>query len=87
MGPFESALARGAMYRGIVRGRPKPIVVATVWIACAPAVVGMLAASLIGILRGFLPAIGFLVFAAIPGSILFQVTRNFITIPKPKLDE
>jgi len=75
------------MYRGIVYGRPKPIILVTVWIACAPAIVTLLGVSLFGIVQGFLPAIFFLIFAVIPGSILFQVTRNFITIPKPKLDD
>ena len=88
MGPFESALARGFMYRGIVRGRPKPIVLVTVWTSCAPIVLGGLIALLAGIKSGLLPAIvGGLLCCAIPGSILFQVTRNFVTIPKPRLDD
>jgi hypothetical protein len=88
MGPFESALARGFMYRGIVRGRPKPIVLVTVWISCAPIALLGLIAIMGGIVSGLLPliSVGILCFA-IPGSILFQVTRNFLTIPKPKFDD
>ncbi len=88
MGPFESAIARGFMYRGIVRGRPKPIILVTVWVACAPIVIIGAIMSLVGLMHGLLPMIAAgLLACAIPGSILFQVTRNFITIPKPKLDD
>lgn len=88
MGPFESALAEGFMWRSIVRGHPKPIVLITVWISCFPFVLfaafAVLAALISGVML-FVP-IG-VIYAAIPGSLLYQVTRNFLTIPKPKLDE
>jgi len=88
MGPFEAALAEGFVYRGIVRGRPKPIVLITMWVLCLPLVIVGACMILAGFLLGVLPIILFgLVYIAIPGSILFQVTRNFTTIPKPKLDE
>jgi hypothetical protein len=88
MGPFESALARGCMYRGIVRGRPKPIVFTVVWLSCFPAILLGLIATVGGVLTLYLPIffIGILC-CAISGSFLIQVTRNYLTIPKPKLDE
>jgi hypothetical protein len=95
MGPFESALAAGPMWRGVVRGRPRPIVLITIWIWFLPAFI-LAAASvflgLISVLTGFFSGVFLalgpgLLYSVISASLLFQVTRNYLTIPKPKLDE
>lgn len=93
--PFQSALASGVMWRGAVRGRPKPIVLATIWIWFLPAfLLGVVAillglfAVLMGLFSGILLVFGAgLLYSLISGSMLYQVTRNFLTIPKPKLDD
>jgi hypothetical protein len=95
MGPFESALAAGPMWRGVVRGRPKPIVLITIWIWFLPAFVCGVAtilfgliAVLAGLFSGILLSLGVgLLYSVISASMLFQVTRNFLTIPKPKFDD
>jgi hypothetical protein len=87
-GPFESAVAWGCAWRGAVRGRPKPIVLFGIWFFFLP---GFLVAGLfflVALFTGFLP--GLLLacaYGAIPFSMLYQVTRNYLTIPKPSLDE
>lgn len=86
--PFQSMLAAGCMWRGLVRGRPKAIVLCLAWLWLFPTGV----ANVVGILGGLLSAqISFLSYSAIygviPFLILYKVTKNFLTIPKPKLDE
>jgi len=94
MGPFESALAAGPMWRGVVRGRPRPIVLITIWIwFLPPFVFGVVAIFLgmIAVLTGRfseapLTLVGFF-YLVISASMLFRVTRNYLTIPNPKLDD
>jgi hypothetical protein len=87
-GPFESAVAWGCAWRGAVRGRPKPIVLFGIWCFFLP---GFLAAGLLflaALFTGFLPGLLLAgVYGAIPFSMLYQVTRNYLTIPKPSLEE
>jgi len=95
MGPFECALAEGSMWRGVVRGRPKPIVLVIIWIWFFPAfLLGVTAilfgliAMLAGLFSGVLLVFGAgLFYSLLSGSMLFQVTRNFLTIPKTKFDD
>jgi hypothetical protein len=88
MGPFESALAEGFMWRGAVRGRPKPIVVLAVWMLCLPTALGSIGAVWMGIASGGLVlTAGGSLYAVVAVVLLYQVTKNFLTLPKPKLDD
>jgi hypothetical protein len=87
MGPFECALARGFMYRSIVRGRPKPIVFVGIWLSCFPVVFLGLIVIVGGILALDSRVISIGLLCAIPAYFLIRVTRNYLTIPKPKLDD
>jgi len=88
MGPFESALAEGSMWRSTVRGRPKPIVVAAVWILCLPAVLGGVGIVWWGVGTDIpLVKAGALLYAVVAAILIFKVTKNFLTIPKLKLDD
>jgi len=86
-GPFESALAYGCMWRGAVSGRPKPLVLLGAWLFCFPASCAGAFVVLCGAMMGslFIAVLG-LVYTAIPASLLYQITRNFVKIPKPRLD-
>lgn len=88
MGPFEYALAEGFVWRGAVRGRPKPIVVVAVWMLGLPTILGSVSAVWLG-RHGGGPVIvaGGLLYGILVALILYKVTKNFLTLPKPKLDE
>jgi len=88
MGPFEYALAEGFMWRGAVRGRPKPIVVVAVWLLCLPAALGSVGILWWGVTTaGSIIKAGALLNGVLFIIILYKVTKNFLTLPKPKLDE
>ena len=87
-GSFESAVAVGGMWRGVVRGRPRWWVMLFVWCCFAPlfvaGAIGILAALLLGQLL-LMPM--FLIPAFVGFSMLYQVTRNYLKIPKIKFEE
>ena len=88
MGPFENALGEGFVWRGAVRGRPKPIVLAAVWLLCFPAaVVSVIALCWGGSAEGPVFRISAAFYGIVFTSITYKVTKNFLTIPKPKLDD
>ena len=88
MGTFESAWAVGFMWRGVVRGRPKWWVLFVIWILFSP-LFCLGAFTVLGgvvILNPIVTLVG-AVQIAISFSMLYQVTRNYTTLPKLKLDE
>jgi hypothetical protein len=93
VGPLDAALASGFMWRGAVRGRPKPFVLVSVWVLFFPKFLGSLLAAL-GLLAFGMTGLGSLAmlwitlaYGAIAFRMLYQVTRNYITIPPMHLDE
>jgi hypothetical protein len=90
--PFQAAIASGLMWRGVVRGRPKPIVLCMTWLLFFPMFLGdcfgiFLAAK--SDQNSFAPLCQIVlstIYSLIPIVILFQATRNFVTIPKPTLE-
>jgi len=91
--PYQSAVASGLMWRGILRGRPKLVVLCMTWLLLLPLFLSNCAGILIilkfeqdllllfcGCLIGF-------VYLLIQAVFLYRATRNFLTIPKPKLDD
>jgi len=76
------------MWRGAVRGRPKPIVVVAVWLLCLPAALGSVGILWWGVTTaGSIIKAGALLNGVLFIIILYKVTKNFLTLPKPKLDE
>jgi DNA-directed RNA polymerase subunit RPC12/RpoP len=93
VGPLDAALASGFMWRGAVRGRPKLFVLVSVWALFLPKLLVSLLAAL-GILTFGLTGLGSLAmlwitlaYGAVAFRMLYQVTRNYITIPPMHLDE
>ncbi len=87
-GPFESALARGFLWRSVLRGRPKPLVFVATWMFCFPTMLGGVGVVWLGVAsRAPVITAGGLLYAVLAAVLLFQVTRNFIILPKPKFDE
>ena len=88
LGPFESALAAGSMWRGAVRGRPKRFVLLVCWIFFFPVCcISLWAALAAPFFDEFPSMIVCLAYAAIHASMLYQVTRNYVTLPKVKFDQ
>jgi hypothetical protein len=93
VGPLDAALASGFMWRGAVRGRPKPFVLVSVWLLFFPKLLVNLLAALSILTFGMtgLASLAMLwvalAFAAVAFMMLYQVTRNYLTIPPAHLDE
>jgi hypothetical protein len=93
VGPLDVAVASGFMWRGAVRGRPKPFVLISVWVLFFPKLVLNLLAALSVLVVGFAGPWSLalfwlaLAFAAVAFMMLYQVTRNYLTIPRRRLDE
>jgi hypothetical protein len=93
VGPQDAAIASGFMWRGAVLGRPKPFVLVSVWVLFFPKLLWNLLVAffvLAGGITGLLAVATFwlaLAFAAIAFMMLYQVTRNYLTIPRRELDE
>jgi hypothetical protein len=93
VGPLDAALASGFMWRGAVRGRPKPFVLVSVWAMFLPKLFVNLLTALSILTLGVAGPVSLgmlwvaLAFAAIAFSMLYQVTRNYLTIPPAHLDE
>ena len=81
------------MYRGAVRGRPKLFVLAGVWIIFLPVFLGDLIVFYNGLLNLNFSGYAFATLwwsffsGVISGTMLFKVTRNYLTIPKLSLGE
>ena len=92
-GPLESALAVGFAYRAAVRGRPKFFVLLSVWVLCFPSllanavtlsiVISSGADLFVGTIELCLCIIG----GAVSAAMLYQVTNNYLTIPKIVFDK
>src|SRR6266536_2372566 len=93
VGPVDAARASGFMWRGALRGRPTRFVFVSVWLLFFPKLVLNLLAVffvLTGCVRGPLAILLFwlaLAFAAVALVMLYQVTKNYVTIPPIHLDE
>lgn len=93
VGPLDVALASGFMWRGAVRGRPKTFVLIGVWVLFFPKLVLNLLAALSVLVAGITGPWSLallwlaLAFAAVAFMMLYQVTRNYLTIPAIHLDE
>lgn len=93
VGPLDAALASGFMWRGAVRGRPKPFVLVSVWLLFLPKLLVNLLAALSILIAGMTGPASIamlwvtLGFAAVAFMMLYQVTRNYVTIPPTHLDE
>ena len=84
--PMQTIQAEGFLFRKALEGRPKPIVVAGVWIIFFPALVlGVgVAVHLIFNPRSFSDFVFFWAFVGLAYAafvILYRVTRNYLTIP------
>jgi hypothetical protein len=87
-GAFESALSVGCMWRGAVRNRPRPFVLLGVWGLFFPWFCVALLSLLCALYFLSIPLLVVsLIQAVIPFSLLYQVTRNYVTLPKLTLDE
>ena len=92
-GPADAAWASGFMWRGALRGHPKPFVMFSVWFVFFPkliwnvAVMWLVLASGVGGLYALATLwVGFF-FSAIAVAMLYRVTKNYLTIPEVSLDE
>jgi len=90
IGPLETAYAEGFAYRQAVQGRPKLIVVFGIWLIffpCLLASIGLILTILNEGIRGIVGLVFFWLFVGfgvICAVMLYRVTRNFLTKPKPK---
>jgi len=93
VGPVDAARASGFMWRGALRGRPKRFVLGSIWLLFFPKLLWNLFAAfsiLTGSFAGPVALLLFwlaLVFALVAFMMLYQVTRNYMTIPPTQLDE
>jgi hypothetical protein len=91
VGPLDAALASGFMWRGALRGCPKPFVLLSIWLLFLPKLLLnlLLAFSVLTVGRGFFAAALFwlaLVSAAIAFIMLYRVTKNYVTLSPPQLE-
>ena len=93
VGPVDAARASGFMWRGALRGRPSTFVLVSTWLLFLPKLMLNLAAAWLifaGGVTGFwaLPILWLvIVFGAIACVMLYRVTTNYLTIPKPRWDD
>jgi hypothetical protein len=93
VGPLDAARASGFMWRGALRGRPKRFVFVGVWLLFFPKLLLNLFALFwifSGDVGGPVILVQFwlaLASAAIASAMLYQVTRNYMTIPETRWDE
>jgi ribosomal protein L40E len=89
IGPLESVYAEGFAYRQAVQGRPKLIVVFGIWLIFFPCLLVSLGLILTILNEGIRGIVGllffwlFVGFGVICAVMLYRVTRNFLTKPKP----
>lgn len=82
--PIQSINTQGFLFRKALEGRPKPIVLAGLWLIFFPALVGSIYAATQFILNrtGLADFVFFWVFvgfAYVAFGILYRVTRNYLT--------
>jgi hypothetical protein len=93
VGPIEAAHASGFMWRGALRGRPKPFVLLSIWVIFLPSLiinVGSAFSILAGSAGGAIALPFFwlsLFFAAVCFTMLYRVTRNYLTLPAARSHE
>ncbi|HEY0548392.1 MAG TPA: hypothetical protein VGF13_02255 [Verrucomicrobiae bacterium] len=96
VGPADAARASGFMWRGALRGRPKVFVLLSVWVLFLPRFVLSFIGALVFLftLLSDVPGCFVLVYLLLTlfyGTMsflmLFHITRNFLKIPRLKLDE
>jgi|SRR5689334_5919072 len=93
VGPLDVAIASGFMWRGAVRGRPKRFVLLGVWVLFFPVFVLNLLSALSVFVVGIAGPLSLVLFwltlgyAGVAFMMLYQVTRNYLTIPPMHLDE
>jgi len=92
VGPTDAAWASGYMWRGALRGHPKPFVIFGVWVVFLPKllwnalVVWTVLSSGVGGVYAFSAVWLGLIFSAISVAMLYRVTKNYLTIPEIHLD-
>jgi len=92
-GPLESAFAVGFAYRAAFRGRPKSFVLLSVWGLCFPSLLANAATLSIVISSGTDLFVGTIelclciIAGAVSAATLYQVTNNYLTIPKTVFDK
>ena len=92
VGPLDAARASGFMWRGIVRGRPKRFVLFSVWGLFLPKLLLNLFVAFALLMGGARGIVGVaqlwlsLAFAAVAFSMIYQVTKNYVTVPEPQLE-
>jgi hypothetical protein len=93
MGPAEAARGTGSVWRGAVKGRPKPGVLIGVWLLFLPTllfgllvIANFLANGIKGPFDLVMCALSG-AYAAIAFMMLYQVTRNYINTPAAHLNE
>jgi len=91
--PLQTARTVGFAFRGAFKGHPKRFVLLAIWLVAFPILAGGVY-GLISIfaerIEGILGVVLFwrgVVSSTIAASMLYRVTRNYVTIPEPKLDE
>ena len=90
--PLGTIQAEGALWRKSMQGRPKPIVLAVVWIIFLPLFL-ISAAAAINIIMTEAGSGGFFFFwlmvcsAIVSFIFLFRVTRNYLTIPEKEREK
>jgi hypothetical protein len=93
VGPVDAARASGFMWRGALRGRPTRFILVSVWLLFFPKLILNLLAAFSILMSGIsgLVGMGFfwaaLAYAAISFVMLYQVTKNYLTIPPTHWDE
>jgi hypothetical protein len=93
VGPTDAAWASGFMWRGALRGHPKPFVIISVWILFLPkllwdvGLIWLVLASGVRSLSAFATLWVGIFFSAIAIAMLYRVTKNYLTIPKVDLSE
>jgi hypothetical protein len=91
--PIESAYIVGFAYRAALQGWPRPFVLFGTWLIFLPSVainLTMIFALLYSHASGYVTvALLWLCtgYCAMSASMIYRVTSNYLTIPKPRLDE
>jgi hypothetical protein len=87
--PLQTIQAEGFLFRRALEGRPKPIVLACVWILHLPVFVGGVFAAFYALIytevySGFVFFLFLMCLASLALAILYRVTKNYLTIPKKR---
>lgn len=88
VGPVDAAEVSGFMWRGALRGHPKPFVFVAIWILFFPSLLLNLLMAFASLMGRFGGGLGFVLFwhavafAAVAYVMLYRVTRNFLAVPE-----